>query len=114
MNRYPSVILVTLAAFLLAASLSLISAAYWVASNLLAILVTVGCIGIVIYFIATTYSYYHGIKSIKENFYFEERERLLISLRNKTIKSAMKAALFMLVYAGLWGIVIYFVNTRLL
>lgn len=114
MNKLPNMILTVLGFFLLAASLSIISVVYWIASNLLTILVTLGCVAIVLYFIATAYSYYNGVKSIKKNFYFEEQENLLISLRHKTIASAIKAAIVMLIYSGLWGIVIYFINTRLL
>lgn len=114
MNKLPNMILTVLGFFLLAASLSIISVVYWIASNLLTILVTLGCVAIVLYFIATAYSYYNGVKSIKKNFYFEEQENLLISLRRKTIASAIKAAIVMLIYSGLWGIVIYFINTQLL
>lgn len=114
MNKLPNMILTVLGFFLLAASLSIISVVYWIASNLLTILVTLGCVVIVLYFIATAYSYYNGVKSIKKNFYFEEQENLLISLRRKTIASAIKAAIVMLIYSGLWGIVIYFINTQLL
>lgn len=114
MNKLPNFFLCIIGFFLLATSLSLISVVYWVLSNLLAILVTVGCTIIVLYFIATTYSYYNGVQSIKSNFLFEEQKRLLISLRHKTIASAIKAVIFMLLYAGLWGIIIYFINTQLL
>lgn len=114
MNKYPNLILTILGLFLLATSLSMISVVYWIASNLLTILVAIGCIAIVIYFIATAYSYYNGVKSIKKNFYFEEQEKLLISLRRKTISSAIKAVIAMLIYSGLWGIVVYFINSQLL
>lgn len=114
MNRLPNIILITLGAVLLAISLGIISVAYWIVSNLLTILVAVGCFGILFYFIATTYSYYNSVKSIKANFFFEEQKKLLTSLRRKTIASALKAAVIMLIYAGLWGIVIYFVSTQLL
>ncbi len=114
MNKLPNFFLSILGCFLLAISLSIISVVYWITSNLLTILVVLGCVAIVIYFIATIYSYYNGIKSIKSNFYFEEQDKLLISLRHKTIASAVKAVILMLIYAGLWGIIIYFVNTQLL
>lgn len=114
MNRLPNIILTTLGAVLLAISLSMISIVYWIASNLLAILAAVGCLAILFYFVATTYSYYNSVKSIRANFFFEEQEKLLASLRRKTIASAVKAAVIMLIYAGLWGIVIYFVSTQLL
>lgn len=114
MNRLPNMFLTIIGFVLLAMSLSIISVVYWIASNLLVILVAVGCVAILSYFITATYSYYNSMKSIKANFYFEDRERLLVSLRRKTIVSAVKAIIFMLVYAGLWGIVIYFVNNQLL
>lgn len=114
MNRLPNFFLTIIGFVLLAMSLSIISVAYWIATNLLAILVAVGCVVILFYFIATTYSYYNSVKSIKANFFFEEQEKLLISLRRKTIASAVKAIILMLVYAGLWGIVILFVNNQLL
>lgn len=114
MNKLLDIILTVLGFFLLAISLSIISVVYWIASNLLTILVTLGCVAIVFYFIATAYSYYNGVKSIKKNFYFEEQENLLTSLRYKTISSAKKAVIVMLIYSGLWGIVVYFINTKLL
>lgn len=114
MNRLPNMFFVLFGFFLLATSLSIISVAYWIASNLIAILITLGCVAIALYFIATVYSYYNGVKSIKKNFYFEEQENLLISLRKKTIASSIKAAVVMLIYSGLWGVVVYFVNTQLL
>lgn len=114
MNKLPNMFLTILGFILLAISLSIISVAYWIATNLLTILVSVGCVAIAVYFIATVYSYYNGVKSIKDNFYLDEQERLLISLRRKTMSSAIKAVIFMLIYAGLWGIVIYFVNNNLI
>ncbi|MGN1126699.1 MAG: hypothetical protein ACI4RI_04595 [Ruminococcus sp.] len=114
MNKLPNIFLTILGSILLAIALFIISVAYWIATNLITILVVVGCVVIATYFIATVYSYCNGVKSIKANFYLEEQERLLISLRRKTMSSAIKAIIFMLIYAGLWGIVIYFVNDKLL
>lgn len=112
--RRPNFFLTILGMLLLALAISIYSFLYWLISNLAAIVAGFGAFCIFVYFLGSMYSYVKDTKMIQKSFDGERANELTISLREKTLASAKKILILMLLYTFSWGIVIWFLHAWLL
>lgn len=112
--RRPNFILSILGMLILALGIFITSILYWLVSNIIAIVAGAGGFLFFVIFLGNMYSYIKDTKMIHKNFDGERANDLTLSLRKKTFASAWKMLILMFLYALVWGIVIYFLQTGLL
>ncbi len=112
--RRPNFILSILGMLILALGIFTCSIIYWLVSNIIVIVVGMGAFFIFAIFLGGMYSYFKDTKMIQKNFEGERADELILSLRKKTLASAKKIFILMLMYGILWGIIIWFLQTWLL
>ena len=112
--RRPNFILSILGMFILALGIFICSILYWLVSNIIVIVVGIGAFLFFVIYLGITYSYFKDTKMIQKNFDGERANELILSLRKKTLVSARKILILMLIYGLCWGIVIWFLRTWLL
>lgn len=112
--RRPNFILTILGMLILALGIFTCSILYWLVSNMIVIVAGFGAFLLFVYFLGSMYSYIKDTKIIQKNFDGERADELIMSLRKKTMASARKILILMLLYAFSWGVIIWFLKSWLL
>ncbi len=112
--RRPNFILTILGMLILALGIFTCSILYWLVSNIIIIVAGFGAFLLFVYFLGSMYSYVKDTKMIQKTFDGEKADALIISLRKKTLASARKILILMILYAFSWGVIIWFLQSWLL
>lgn len=112
--RKPNFFLTIIGMSILSFGIIIFSFAYWLVSNIIAIVSGIGSFFLFIIFLGRTYSYFKDTKIINQNFEGKKANELIISLRKKALASAVKILVLIIIYGLCWGVIIYFLQTCLL
>lgn len=98
--------LVVFAALILFFGITILNVIEWLLSNVVAIVVGIGCFFIFVYFVGTIYSYITSTKAIKNSYSGEEAQKLLFSKKRDVLLETRKVLYLMIAYALSWTLLI--------
>ena len=101
-----NVVLVVFAALILFFGITILNIIEWLLSNVVAIVVGIGCFFIFVYFVGTIYSYITSTKAIKNSYSVEEAQKLLFSKKRDVLLETRKVLYLMIAYALSWTLLI--------
>ena len=101
-----NVVLVVFAALILFFGITILNVIEWLLSNVVAIVVGIGCFFIFVYFVGTIYSYITSTKAIKNSYSGEEAQKLLFSKKRDVLLETRKVLYLMIAYALSWTLLI--------
>lgn len=101
-----NVVLVVFAALILFFGITILNVIEWLLSNVVAIVVGIGCFFIFVYFVGTIYSYITSTKAIKNSYSGEEEQKLLFSKKRDVLLETRKVLYLMIAYALSWTLLI--------
>ena len=101
-----NVVLVVFAALILFFGITILNVIEWLLSNVVAIVVGIGCFFIFVYFVGTIYSYITSTKAIKNSYGGEEAQKLLFSKKRDVLLETRKVLYLMIAYALSWTLLI--------
>lgn len=101
-----NVVLVVFAALILFFGITILNIIEWLLSNVVAIVVGIGCFFIFVYFVGTIYSYITSTKAIKNSYSGEEAQKLLFSKKRDVLLETRKVLYLMIAYALSWTLLI--------